>query len=56
MFAAALALLEPTAPPADYVIKTPKSEHDGDVMLTRATIFFAALVKLFAQFFLGKSK
>jgi hypothetical protein len=45
-----------TAPPADYVIKTPKSEHEGNDVLTRATSFFADLVKLFAQFFLRKFK
>jgi hypothetical protein len=53
-FMAALALLEPTSPPADYVIKTPKSEHDGDDMLTRAPSFLAALVKLLTEFFQRK--
>jgi len=55
-FMAALALLDPTAPPADYVIKTPESEHEGNDTLTQAPSFFAALVKLFTQFFLRKSK
>ena len=53
-FMAALALLEPTSPPADYVTKTPKSEHDGDDMLTRAPSFLAALVKLLTEFFQRK--
>jgi hypothetical protein len=45
----------PIAPPADYVIETPKSKHEAQDVLTQAPSFWAALVKLFAQLFLRKS-
>ena len=50
MFAAALGLLEPVAPPpADYVIETPKSKHEARDVLTRPGFWASVFAAIFGK-------